>query len=328
MSGVLLCLLLITHSITTLEEVCFEDEIADSNGGMTHGSVTGDTLGPASFAPRCPQQSSCANTPTLKQLFQDDSSGKHLGQVPGIVSLSAQVPDDSLSGGSGVVKSWFVEVEYEGGDHSLVTDWQAREVERQSRIAQDESTPWCQDPMSYVHGKDVFYVDPVNGDDESTGLSLSQAFQTVQKCVDSLHGSPSGSECMLRGGKYPIENSSYILIEHLRGERGKPYVVGKYAGDTADVVFEGTVNVHSHCSKINGPWDVVTADFANGGAGAEHWATTLPADIEPWQLFVGEWGVEGEMFVNARWPNGEHNGRWDDKSMFWSRTWKGGDASR
>lgn len=42
----------------------------------------------------------------------------------------------------------------------------------------------------------------------------------------------------------------------------------------------------------------------------------------PWQLFVGKWGAEPELFVNARWPSGKFNGRWDDKSIFSSSTWK------
>ena len=45
--------------------------------------------------------------------------------------------------------------------------------------------------------------------------------------------------------------------------------------------------------------------------GAGHWSAHIDG-IEPWQLFVGPPGKEGELFVAARWPNG----RWDSKSIF------------
>ena len=168
----------------------------------------------------------------------------------------------------------------------------------------------------------VFYVDPINGLDSHDGQTLSSAFQSVQRCVDALHGASAGSECRLRAGQY--RSGAYVLVEHLHGQLGNPYVIGKYAADEGEVVFEGTVDVHANCSAAGGLWEEVSADFGNGGAGADHWATTMPEGVEPWQVFVGRWDREGEPFVNARWPDGAYNGRWDDKSIFYARAWKHG----
>ena len=168
----------------------------------------------------------------------------------------------------------------------------------------------------------VFYVDPINGLDSHDGQTLSAPFQSVQRCVDALHGASAGSECRLRAGQY--RSGTYVLVEHLHGQPGNPYVIGKYAADEGEVVFEGTVDVHANCSAAGGLWEEVSADFGNGGAGADHWATTMPEGVEPWQVFVGRWDREGEPFVNARWPDGAYNGRWDDKSIFYARTWKHG----
>ena len=168
----------------------------------------------------------------------------------------------------------------------------------------------------------VFFVDPANGADGNDGQSLEGAFKTVQRCVNTLHGAPAGSQCRLRAGIYKYD--SYILVEHLAGQAGNPYVVGKYAGDEGEVMFEGTVDVHAHCDPGGDVWREVAPDFASGGASARHWAATLPVGVEPWQLFVGKWGEEGEPFVNARWPDGGYNGRHDDKSIFLAKTWKHG----
>ena len=61
--------------------------------------------------------------------------------------------------------------------------------------------------------------------------------------------------------------------------------------------------------------DVCKCVWLNDTCGAGHWSTTI--DVEPWQLFVALRGeLEGELYVNARWPNGDFNGRWDCKSIF------------
>ena len=79
----------------------------------------------------------------------------------------------------------------------------------------------------------VFYVDPINGLDSHDGQTLSSAFQSVQRCVDALHGASAGSECRLRAGQY--RSGAYVLVEHLHGQLGNPYVIGKYAADEGEV---------------------------------------------------------------------------------------------
>ena len=183
---------------------------------------------------------------------------------------------------------------------------------------------------------EVFFVS-TSADDANSGGAPEEPFRTVQRCVYKLQGlqadgtvptggatqAPYGSECRLRAGVY--KSDTYILVEHLKGESGNPYVVGKYEEDEGEVIFEGTVDVFPNCDKDGDSWVETTADFALGGAGSNHFTSaTLDEGVEPWQLFVGHWGVEGELFVPARWPDGADNGRWDDKSMFQSKTWKRG----
>ena len=74
------------------------------------------------------------------------------------------------------------------------------------------------------------------------------------------------------------------------------------------------------------PWELVPANFSFGGAGTEHWATTLgSSEVDPWQLFVSEWGAIPEIYVNARWPNVQHIQNHDRHApLFSSSSWRKG----
>ena len=371
-------------SLKELQNVCFED--GNNNGGLTVSDPAATTV-TGVFAPRYSQ----TDPLSLKDLLLiEDGRNLSLGQVSGEVSLSAQVPgrrednvDIAVTDGIGSIKSWYVELEFEGGDQSLVDQWHQQEAQRLSEVAQDSALPWCgsstaalpsstsvsssstplpspvsggsgceSTPIYSKSGGLVFFVDCGDGSDADGDGSLCHPFKTVQVCVYRLRGldpsgtavggmtqAPAGSECRLREGVCSMEhdvhgNDNYILIEHLEGEQGKPFIIG--AWNDEKVLFKGTLDVHPNCEKgVDGPWHETLPNLAGGGAGSVHWRTTLPDSIpDPWQLFVGEKGEdEGEMFVNARWPDGKFNGLWDENSvdgmtMFRAKSWKHGSGEK
>ena len=89
----------------------------------------------------------------------------------------------------------------------------------------------------------MFFVDCGVGSDADGDGSLCHPFMTVQRCVYRLRGldangtavggmtqAPAGSECRLRDGVCSMEHDihgddNYILIEHLVGEQGKPFII-------------------------------------------------------------------------------------------------------
>ena len=123
------------------------------------------------------------------------------------------------------------------------------------------------------------YFVSVDGDDSNPG-TISQPFQHVQKAVELLK---PGDVCTIREGRYLEE----VSISGLQGLPGNPIMFRAYPGE--NVLFDGTV-------PLVYKWDKFKDNIH-----------VTKANIDVWQLFV-----DGEMQVNARWPNAF----WSDFSVF------------
>lgn len=133
------------------------------------------------------------------------------------------------------------------------------------------------------------YFVSIDGDGNNPG-TLEKPWKHIQKATTVLS---AGDICTIRGGRYSEE----VTINGLQGTQDKPIIFRSYPGET--VTFDGTV-------PITSSWEKYKDDI---------YVTTLEEDI--WQLFV-----DGEMQVNARWPNAF----WYDYSVFNYTKWAFGDA--
>ena len=132
-------------------------------------------------------------------------------------------------------------------------------------------------------GKATEYFVSVDGDDNNPG-TLEKPWRHIEKATTFLN---PGDICTIRGGRYFEE----ITIA-LQGTQENPIIFRSYPGET--VTFDGTI-------PISGPWEKYKENI---------YVTILNEDI--WQLFV-----DGEMQVNARWPNAF----WHDYSVFDYTKW-------
>ena len=169
----------------------------------------------------------------------------------------------------------------------------------------------------------TIFVDPSSGDDGNDGADASRPLRSVQKCVDMLvdisneerpvgaYESNIRARCAIRGGEYHLNES--VVIERLYGDDTGRFEVSAYADEVVDFVG------YRYLDPQSTTW--IWKEGASSGAEPRigHWYTTLDESIpDPWQLFV-----DGEMMVNARWPDA----RWDDKSMFYAKNWAHGSSS-
>ena len=141
----------------------------------------------------------------------------------------------------------------------------------------------------FLHSEATEYFVSVNGDDNNHG-SLENPWRHVQKAITVL---TPGDVCTIRGGVYNEE----VAISGLQGTKENPITFRSYPGET--VTFDGTMPITSSWKKYK---DNI-------------YVTTLDEDI--WQLFV-----DGEMQINARWPNAF----WYDYSVFDYTKWGFADA--
>ena len=128
------------------------------------------------------------------------------------------------------------------------------------------------------------YFVSVDGDDGNPG-TYQKPLKTIQKAAKLL---APGDMCTIRAGQYSEE----VTINALRGTPEKPITFRSYPGET--VTFDGTIPITSQWEKYK---DNI-------------YVTPLEKDI--WQLFV-----DGEMQINARWPNAF----WYDYSVFDYTKW-------
>lgn len=134
------------------------------------------------------------------------------------------------------------------------------------------------------------YFVSLDGDDSNPGTD-EKPLKTVQKAITLL---APGDTCTIRGGQYTEE----VTISGLKGTPEKPILFQSYPGEI--VTFDGTTQIQSE-------WERYKNDI---------YVTTLDEDV--WQLFV-----DGEMQINARWPNAF----WYDYSVFDYTTWGFADAN-
>ena len=119
------------------------------------------------------------------------------------------------------------------------------------------------------------------------------------------------ARCAIRGGEYYLPEP--LIIERLNGDETGRFEIAAYGDE--EVTFVGYVYLDP--STTQWTWKEGAESGAEPRAG--HWYTELDDTIpHPWQLFV-----DGEMFVNARWPDA----RWDDKSMFYAKNWAHGSSA-
>ncbi len=135
------------------------------------------------------------------------------------------------------------------------------------------------------------YFVSLAGDDSNTG-TVSSPLRHVQKAVELLK---PGDVCTIRGGTYSEE----VSISNLRGSPDNPITFRAYPGEY--VVFDGTVPLNHKWTKYKG-----NIYMTEG----------IEQDI--WQLFM-----DGDMQINARWPNAF----WNDFSVFDYTRWGFSDAS-
>lgn len=130
-----------------------------------------------------------------------------------------------------------------------------------------------------------YYVSIDTGSDDNPG-TIQQPFKHIQQAVSVLR---PGDRCFIRGGRYHEE----VYISRLIGTVKDPMYFTAYPGE--DVVFDGT----------GGPIKTSWRKYRNN-----IFMTTLHVDV--WQLFV-----DGDMQINARWPNAF----WYDYSVFDYTKW-------
>ena len=130
-----------------------------------------------------------------------------------------------------------------------------------------------------------YYVSVDNGSDSNPG-TLNEPWQHIQRAVTEL---VPGDVCTIRGGTYYEE----VFISKLKGTSKQPITFRSYPGEF--VTFEGTNGT------IKGLWNTYKNNIY-----------MLQLDYDIWQLFV-----DGEMQINARWPNAY----WYDYSVFDYTKW-------
>ena len=128
------------------------------------------------------------------------------------------------------------------------------------------------------------YFVSLDGDDSNPG-TLQKPWRHVQKAATML--SP-GDMCTIREDHYAED----VTINGLKGTKDKPITFRSYPGEM--VTFDGT-------APITSEWETYKDNI---------FVTTADKDV--WQLFV-----DGEMQINARWPNAF----WYDYSVFDYTKW-------
>ena len=133
-------------------------------------------------------------------------------------------------------------------------------------------------------GATEYFVSIDMGSDDNPG-TLEKPWQHVQKAISVLQ---PGDVCVIRGGTYHEE----VTVTGLKGTPKQPVMFRAYPGEK--VVFDGT-------SAIKGSWNVYKNNIYS-----------MKLEHDTWQLFV-----DGEMQINARWPNAF----WYDYSVFDYTRW-------
>ncbi|CAL4127321.1 unnamed protein product, partial [Meganyctiphanes norvegica] len=137
----------------------------------------------------------------------------------------------------------------------------------------------------------AYIVDVDKGDDANTGFDESEAFKSIQRCIEALQqdGVP-GDECQIRSGRY----LEALNVTGLRGTKEEPFVIRGYQNE--EPIWDGTVPLKP--SKWN-------LDEETGIC-----SSSIDEDI--FALFLDD-----DLLTAACWPNA----LWSDKTIFNNTYW-------
>lgn len=141
------------------------------------------------------------------------------------------------------------------------------------------------------NGPKTFSVDPEMKTRDNLGTlgSAKNPFTTLSECIEA--GLKPGDKCLLKTAAY----DETIKINNVHGTRDQPIVIGGYEGETPVIGGTELINVEK--------WESADGKIYKG---------KVTNDQPIWQLFIN-----GEMMVNARWPNA----KWSDKTIFDGNLW-------
>lgn len=105
-----------------------------------------------------------------------------------------------------------------------------------------------------VDAGNVFYVDPVNGDDLNPGTSPAGAWKSLGK-ASSTPMIP-GAQVLVKAGEVITGTTSNRIAPVSGGQPGKPIFWGRYGGDGGRPVITGDGGVH--ISLVNVNWVTIT----------------------------------------------------------------------
>ncbi len=124
------------------------------------------------------------------------------------------------------------------------------------------------------------YFVAVDGRDSNSGTSVTEPFQTIGRAEQTLH---PGDTCWIREGTY----RETVRVTK-SGQEAKPIVFARYQQE--QVIVDGS-------DPVNGPWEKVQDGI---------WKTKLIPDVPVEAVFCN-----GQMMVEARWPNCSWEENWD-----------------
>jgi len=139
----------------------------------------------------------------------------------------------------------------------------------------------------------IYIVDGTNGDDNNSGLTTDDAFETIGHCVEKLEENPEVvSECHVREGRY----HEVVSVNSLRGEKDNPFVIRGYENEQP--IWDGTVPIQPSNWTYEESTGICSADVSNMG---------------PIIALL----LDDELMTAARWPNA----LWSDKTVFENKYW-------
>ena len=140
-----------------------------------------------------------------------------------------------------------------------------------------------------TNSRNVYIVDGSTGNDLNSGLSTTEALETIGECVKQL--SEPGDMCEVREASY----HEVVEIEALKGTTDNPIVIKGYGEERP--VWDGMV----HIQESEWEWDTSTGICSK----------EIAMDI--FALFLDD-----DLLTPARWPNAF----WSDKTIFDNSYWR------
>ncbi len=129
----------------------------------------------------------------------------------------------------------------------------------------------------------VYYVSP-SGSDNNNGLSLGTSFRTIQKCANVV---AAGDTCLIRGGTY-----RETVVVPTSGAAGNPIIFKNY--DNESVTISGADVIPSTS------WSLYSSNIYRAPM---NWSLNVRTSSPNNQVTNNQVFVDGQMMVEARWPN-------------------------